>query len=149
MIQHKEAAAGRWLEFSILEQIANVGSEVIRFYKWRDKGNAEYARLAGERALELLTLTKSDPKNRGPRLKELCRLYEVLVDQFYGFGEYGGSEQGMINYFLAFNYAARLEHEKALRKSFDELAKDPEECDVEYAFEAQAEVVLRDDDWPE
>jgi hypothetical protein len=31
---HKELAAGRWLEFSFMEQMANIGSEVERAIKW-------------------------------------------------------------------------------------------------------------------
>ena len=62
-IQHKGLAAGRWNELTFDEQMANTGSEVGRAIKWRKKGDAEYSRLAYERALELMDLTLADPKN--------------------------------------------------------------------------------------
>lgn len=102
--QHKELAAGRWFKLSFFEQMANIGSEVERAIKWREK-NKEYERLASDRALELLDLTISDEKNR-KRLKELFRLREVLADYFYFDNIYKSTEKNWRNYFNAFNYAA-------------------------------------------
>lgn len=102
--QHKNLAQGRWFELSFFEQMANVGSEVERAMKWREK-NIEYSRLAFDRALELLDLTISDAKNR-KRLKELFRLREVLADYFYFDNIYQSNNQKWHNYFNAFNYAA-------------------------------------------
>ncbi|MFH0876655.1 MAG: hypothetical protein V1863_00340 [Candidatus Omnitrophota bacterium] len=107
--QHQELAKGRWFEFSLVEQLANVGSEVERTINWRNKGNHQYSRLAFERALELLSLTIDDPKNKA-RLKEPTRLYELLVDYFAGDNLYASSDKLWRNYFLAFAYAARLGH---------------------------------------
>jgi hypothetical protein len=109
---HKESAAGRWQKFSICEQMANIGSEVERTMSWRQKGNEEYSRQAFERALELVDLTIDDPKNHTPetrgRLKEICRLREVLVDYFAFDNIYGSTDELWHKYFYAFNYAARL-----------------------------------------
>ncbi len=102
--QHKNLAAGRWFELSFFEQMANIGSEVERAMKWRGK-NSEYSYLASDRALELLDLTISDPKNL-KRLKELFRLREVLADYFYFDNIYKSDNQKWHNYFNAFNYAA-------------------------------------------
>jgi hypothetical protein len=106
---HKELAAGGWLKLTFHEQMANIGSDVIRAIKWRDKGREDYASAASDRALELLWLTIDDPRNhtRG-RLRELCRLYENLADFLYCDNEFRTDPQKLINYFLAFNYAARL-----------------------------------------
>ena len=52
--QHKELAAGRWSTFSLVEQMANVGSDVGRAINWKAKGNLPYSQKAFERALELL-----------------------------------------------------------------------------------------------
>jgi len=49
--QHRELAAGRWFGLSLIEQLANVGSEVIRAISWKNKNNLEYSRMAFERAL--------------------------------------------------------------------------------------------------
>ncbi|MFH0852230.1 MAG: hypothetical protein V1845_01310 [bacterium] len=104
--QHKNLAQGRWKELSFFEQAANIGSEVERAIKWRDK-NSSYSQAAFERALELLDLTTDDEKNRS-RLKELLRLREVLADYFQFKNIYGSNDQKWHNYFYAFNYAARI-----------------------------------------
>lgn len=103
--QHKELAEGRWRELTFFEQMAHIGSEVERAIKWRVKGNSNYSRLSFERALELLDLTIETAKS--PRLKELTRLREVLVDYFAHKNVYNSSEQNWHNYFYAFNYASR------------------------------------------
>ncbi|MBI2251519.1 MAG: hypothetical protein HYU63_01960 [Armatimonadetes bacterium] len=105
--QHKDLKNGRWFELSFPAQMANVGSEVIRAINWKNKNNPEYSRKAFERALELLNLTISDKKNKN-RLKELTRLYEVMVDYFAFNNEYGSTDASWQNYFLAFNYMAKL-----------------------------------------
>ncbi len=101
VFQHKELAAGRWNELSLAEQLANVGSEVSRCIKWKGR-NEELSRQAADRALELLWLTKADPKHRGPRLRELCRLYEVVVNDLYGFHDFKPDLPRLESYFLAF-----------------------------------------------
>lgn len=106
---HKNLANGKWFELTFIEQMANIGSEVIRAINWKRKGETEYSNNAIERALELLYLTIEDLKNRKPsRLKELTRLYETLVDYFYCDNIYGSSDELWEKYFYAFNYAARL-----------------------------------------
>ena len=105
--QHQQLAAGRWQEFSFVEQMANVGSEVERTIKWKKRGHPEYSRLAFERALELLDLSFTDEKNK-KRFREMARTREALVDYFFGDNEYHSSDKSWQNYFLAFNYAARI-----------------------------------------
>ena len=43
----------RWAEMSLMEQMANVSSEVGRSYNWMRKGNATLAQGAFIRALDL------------------------------------------------------------------------------------------------
>jgi len=105
-VQHKDLAAGRWNSLSLCEQMANVGSEVERAIKWKEKGNAQYSQMAFERALELLDLTVADEKNK-KRLKELLRLREMLADYFAFENVYQSSDLNFQNYFSAFNFAAR------------------------------------------
>ena len=105
--QHKQLAEGGWVKLTFFEQMANVGSEVIRAIKWREKGHADIASLASDRALELLYLTTDNPRNHH-RLRELTRLYECLVDYLYYDNIYSTDPDKLRNYFLAFNYAARL-----------------------------------------
>jgi hypothetical protein len=105
-VQHKELAAGRWFRLSLVEQLANTGSEVERALNWQQRGNNEYRTRAVERALELLDLTIADARNRR-RLKELTRVREVLVDYFYADNRFGSSPARWRAYFNAFAVAAR------------------------------------------
>ena len=104
--QHKNLASGRWKTLTFFEQMANIGSDVERTMKWKEKDNAEYSRMAFERSLELLDLTIADEKNTA-RLKELLRLRETLADYFAFDNIYQSSEKSWRNYFYAFTFAAR------------------------------------------
>lgn len=106
IVQHKDLAAGRWSTFSLVEQMAHIGSEVERTINWKRKGNLSYSQKAFERALELLDLTLADKKLKG-RLKEVARVREILVDYFIGNNEYASTEAAWQKYFLQFAYAAR------------------------------------------
>lgn len=105
---HKELSSGKWFEMTFFEQMANIGSEVIRAISWKNR-NEKYSQRAIERALELLELTINDKKNRAraSRLKELTRLKEVLIDYFYCENIYGSTESSLEKYFYSFNYAVR------------------------------------------
>ena len=105
--QHKNLADGQWKKLSFFEQMANVGSEVERAIKWKNKENLKYSRMAFERALELIDLTIADQKNR-KKLKELLRVRETLADYFAFKNEYGSTDKSWQNYFYAFNWAARV-----------------------------------------
>lgn len=98
----------RWSQLTFFQQMANVGSEVIRAINWKEK-NKEYSRMAIDRALELLDLTIQDKKNQQKyRLNELLRLREFLADYFYFDNTYKSTDANFNNYFLAFNYAANI-----------------------------------------
>ncbi len=105
--QHKQLARGRWKKLSFVEQMANIGGEVERTIKWKNKENKEYSQLAFERALELLDLTIADEKNK-KRLKEIVRVREALSDYFVFQNEYHSSDEKWRSYFYAFNFAARV-----------------------------------------
>ena len=111
MIIHKDLASGRWFELSLFEQLANVGCDVERTIKWRDRGDTEFSEKAFERALELLDLTIADPKNR-KRLRELTRVREALVDYFVFDNEYSSTDKAWQEYFFYFNYAAAIKNGK-------------------------------------
>jgi hypothetical protein len=105
--QYKILASGRWQDLSLVEQLANIGSDVTRALNWQKKQNSSYSKRALYRSLELIDLTLSDPKNRH-RLKELTRLREALVDYFFGSNQYRSTEASWHNYFHPFNHAARI-----------------------------------------
>ena|SRR3989338_352740 len=74
-------------QMAFIEQMANIGSEV-------------------ERALELTDLTLESVSGF-PRLKELARMREALVDSFCGSNQFKSSDELWRKYFLNFTYAAR------------------------------------------
>ncbi len=104
--EHKELASGRWFALSLVEQLANVGSDVGRALNWKAKNNLLYSQKAFERALELLDLTLMDHKNRG-RFREVARVREALVDFFAGENAYSSTQESWNKYFLQFAVAAR------------------------------------------
>ena len=105
-IYHPGLVQGRWYQMRLLEQMANIGSEVERAFQWKGKNNPDRAMKAFERALELLDLTLQSPDNKG-RLKEIARTRELFVDAFLGENRFGPSEQSLQKYFLEFACAAR------------------------------------------
>ena len=106
--QHQDLAAGRWWRLSLAEQLGHVGSEVGRAVRWMER-NPEIARNALYRSLELLDLTLADPRHRqsAPRLREIARAREVVVDFFAGPNQYASTGPSLQRYFDAFAVAAR------------------------------------------
>ncbi len=107
MTIHKDLADGRWFELSLIEQLANIGTDVERTIRWKQKGNLEYSRAAFDRALDLIYLTVEDPKNQG-RLREILRTREALIDHFVYDNEYKTTDEQWQKYFYQFNYAAAI-----------------------------------------
>lgn len=108
-LRHGSEIVERWFALTLAEQLGNVGSEVGRALKWRTR-NAEIARGALERALELIDLTLDDPRHRASaaRLREICRAREVLLDFLVGANQYNSTEATLRRYFDAFAVAAAL-----------------------------------------
>ena len=106
-MKHREMTADRWFTFTLAEQLGNVGSEVSRTLKWRSR-NPQIAEGAMTRALELIDLTLDDPRHRSSlaRLREICRVREVLLDFLVGPNQYGSTEVTLQRYFDAFAVAA-------------------------------------------
>jgi len=109
---HTQLTDVRWQSLSLVEQLANVGSEVERAIKWSGKGRPDFSSNAVYRGVELLELTIADPRHRH-RLKELTRLREALLDYFFGPNEFGSSDLAWQRYFNAFGVAAALERHRA------------------------------------
>jgi len=99
-----------WFKIPLVEQLANIGIEVFRAIKWKNKED-KYFNKAIEKAIDLIDLTKNDPKNR-KRLKEICRLKEVLIDYFWGENEYKSTDELWEKYFEPFIYYAGKLREK-------------------------------------
>ena len=105
-MMHKDLAAGRWQELSLAEQMAHIGSEVSRAVSWKAKNRPDQSRCALERALELTDLTLAGLKD-GPRLKEIARSREVLVDYFMDANSYGSTSDLLCRYYDVFAFAIR------------------------------------------
>ncbi len=104
--QHQQLAEGRWWEFSFITQLANIGSEVERTIKWKNKNNPEFFQRALYRMLELIDLTVADPKNH-QRLKELLRARELLIDYLIYDNQYHSTDLQWQKYFYYFTYLCR------------------------------------------
>lgn len=102
---HSDLTADHWFSLSVKEQMANIGSEVERAIKWKDK-NAKYADLANNRALELFDLTLDDSKYKAG-IKEIARARELWLDYFLGPNQYHQTADLWHKYFNAFAFAAR------------------------------------------
>lgn len=78
----------RWAGMPFIVQMANIGSEVGRTFKWRRKGNENMAKGAFVRALDLFDLTIavgriSEPFSlRDSMLKEAIRARNQFCEEF-------------------------------------------------------------------
>ena len=102
---HKKLAAGKWSNLSLVEQLANIGSEVSRAHKWQGKDENIFWG-AIERALELFDLTLEDQRWRG-RLREIARTREIFCDAVFGGKEYKSSFESLEQYFFQYAMATR------------------------------------------
>lgn len=93
--------AMRWFEMGIGEQISNVGSEVNRAIKYKNKNEEDKKRRFYEKAVELLELTCRDPKNQY-RTGELRFCIEELTDYFVGANQYNTTDEMLMKYYDAF-----------------------------------------------
>ena len=106
MFFHKELTIEKWNSLSFFEQMSNIGAEIGRTINWKKK-DKELSTAALYRGIELLDATIEDKKNV-KKLKELCRLREVIADYFIFDNIYGSSDKKWNNYFYPFNYASAI-----------------------------------------
>ena len=104
--EHRGLSMERWAQMPLVEQMANVGSEIERAIRWRAKKNEAYANKASERALELFDLTLASSKYL-PRLREVARAREAWAEYFFGSNAFRSNEHEWTSYFSQFAYAAR------------------------------------------
>jgi hypothetical protein len=98
--------ADRWGSFSLLEQLANVGSEVDRAIRAHESRNVARFENALARALELFDLTAADPRWAGARRREILRGREEFCRIFFDPSVDAGSAAGLRRYFVHFAAAA-------------------------------------------
>ena len=103
---HKNLASEKWQKMSLVEQMANIGSEVNRTIHWYNEDDKETMKNSAWRTLELIDLTIIDKRWKN-RLLEILRLREVFCDLFFGKNLYNTSTKSLQDYFLLFGLAAR------------------------------------------
>lgn len=103
---HKNLATGRWFSLTLMQQLGNIGSEVERTLRAKEKGDSERFQRAFERTLELIDLTLSDQK-LSKRLKEILRFREVFCDYCLGLNTYLVTSAQFRKDFLSYGVAAR------------------------------------------
>ncbi len=104
--QHQNLANGKWKLLSLCEQMGNIGSEIGRAGKWKQKNFAIYES-AVFRAIELIDLTLADERWKN-RLKEITRARELVCDAHTGKNEFNSTFESLEKYFNHFAFAARI-----------------------------------------
>ena len=104
-IIHKKLAEGRWFELSLCEQLGNIGSEVNRAVRFKDKDQKNFDD-AVNRALELFELTLKDPRWK-KRLREIARARELFCDAITGGKEFKSSLRDLDRYFFQYALCSR------------------------------------------
>ena len=102
---HQESAQKKWQEFSLIEQLANIGSEVSRAEKWQGKDENIFWNIV-IRALELFDMTLCGRKGE-KMLNEVARVKELFCDAVLGAKEYKTNLKDLEKYFLNFAVLVR------------------------------------------
>ena len=104
---HAEYTAGKWQNLTLAEQLGNIGSEFGRVSNWQGRDQTKY-QSSVDRLLELFDLTINDTRWRG-RLKEICRLREILCSLLLADNRYRATIKEVERYFLHFAILARID----------------------------------------
>ena len=105
---HGEDAHRDWLKRPITYQMGNIGSEVSRSIKWKEKGNEARANKAIDRALELFDFTIEANVGNHARLTEVLKAREEFCDYFFGGNSYRTEPAQMQKYYDGFVMMERL-----------------------------------------
>jgi hypothetical protein len=96
-----------WGRFSLVEQLANVGSEVERAIRAHESGSQSRFEFALTRALDLFDRTATDGRWTHARRREVLRAREEFCRLFFEETVAPGSAESLRRYFLEFAVAAR------------------------------------------
>ncbi len=91
----------RWFQMPVGVQLANVGGEVGRAIRWKNRGERQKELSFYEKAMVFLNLTMSDPKN-SKRLGELKECELELKDFFFEGNTYKNTDESLMKYYDAF-----------------------------------------------
>lgn len=101
---HSNLALKRWCEFTMFEQLAHIGYEVLETIHAKNSGDLKLRQQSLGKALELIDLTLLDPKITVPRRKEISTVREILIDYFVYNNAYGSTDEFLEKYFLYFSH---------------------------------------------
>ncbi len=104
--EHLESARESWAKYSLVQQMANIGSEVSRALRAKDNPSRYWG--AVTRALDLFYLTVEDPRWKG-HLREILRVRELFAAASLGSDEFKTSLEDLDRYFDCFAWLARAE----------------------------------------
>jgi len=98
--QHLDLAAQGWFKMSLIEQMANIGSEVNRTVQARNNQGRYWG--AVTRTLELFYLTVEDARWKRGQLKEILRVRELFCAAVLESTEFNTSLEDLNEYFMYF-----------------------------------------------
>ena len=93
----------RWERLSLADQLANIGAEVARAARAKDRQDEVRLQQHFDLALELFEFTLDDKRWRHQRV-EIGRAREIVCDFLAGDNEYESSPASLDAYFLPFSY---------------------------------------------
>ncbi|PIU15915.1 hypothetical protein COT20_01020 [bacterium (Candidatus Gribaldobacteria) CG08_land_8_20_14_0_20_39_15] len=96
----------KWQQFSLTQQMANIGSEVSRMIAAKERGDALNLQQSTERALEILDLTINSNQKKSC-FRELLRLRDVLADYGFNLFNFVVDKRDLNEYFLPFALLSR------------------------------------------
>jgi len=102
-VLHKGLTQERWERMSLADQLANIGTEVARAARAKDRLDAVRQQRHLDLALELFEFTMDDERWRAQRI-EIGRAREIVCDFLAGDNEYESSAASLDAYFLPFSY---------------------------------------------
>lgn len=108
-MQHSTLENGQWFKLSLYEQMGNIGTEIGRIIRAKEKNDQPAVDNALDRCLELIDLTIRDSR-RKHQLKEITRAREIIVDSLAEKKDYNSDLASIDKYFMHFAIASRLNH---------------------------------------
>lgn len=105
---HSPETRADWKNHSIAFQMGNIGSEVSRARKWREKKNDARASKAIDRALELFSFTIDANLKNPARLHEILLAREEFCDYFLGDNSWHTDPERMQKYYDGFAMMEQL-----------------------------------------
>lgn len=109
---HQNLAQGKWFTLTLAQQLGNIGSDLDRALRWKQKGHARLFSSAAARTLELLDLTLADRRLNSPRRKEIARLRDEVCRELFVSNNVNESSHGLQRYFLSMATMAQSNNEQ-------------------------------------